>query len=126
MAFTAALGLVSISQGIVVLLLALIVFYPAGGAFVSLSQVSLMDTDPSRREQNMVRWEFAGSVGNVVGPLALAAAIAPVFAWCGMFLSIAILTTPTLIAARRVPLEHADDGARKEGPSFVTGLLNAP
>ena len=76
MAFTAALGLVSISQGIVVLLLALIVFYPAGGAFVSLSQVSLMDTDPSRREQNMVRWEFAGSVGNVVGPLALVAAIA--------------------------------------------------
>lgn len=54
-AFAAALGLVSVSQGFAVLLLAWMVFYPASGAFVSLSQASLMDSNPTRREQNMVR-----------------------------------------------------------------------
>ena len=39
-AFAAAVGLVSVSQGFVVLLIAWIVFFPASGAFVSLSQAS--------------------------------------------------------------------------------------
>jgi FSR family fosmidomycin resistance protein-like MFS transporter len=35
-----------------------------------------MDSDPSRREQNMARWTFAGSLGVVVGPVALSGAAA--------------------------------------------------
>ena len=49
-AFAAALGLVSVSQGFIVLLIGWMVYYPASGAFVSLSQASLMDSAPSRRE----------------------------------------------------------------------------
>ena len=71
LAFAASLVLVSASQGFVVLLIAWVVFFPASGAFVSLSQASLMDAYPTRREQNMARWTFTGSVGNVLGPLGI-------------------------------------------------------
>ena len=43
------------------LLAAFVVFFPASGAFVSLTQSGLMDADPGRREQHMARWELAGS-----------------------------------------------------------------
>lgn len=54
-----------------VLLGAFIVLYPASGAFVSLSQATLMDLDGERREINMARWTLAGSIGVVAGPLML-------------------------------------------------------
>ena len=82
-AFAAAVGLVSVSQGFVVLLIAWMVFYPSSGAFVSLSQASLMNNDPTRREQNMARWTFTGGVAYVLGPLALTAAIAIGVGWRG-------------------------------------------
>ena len=41
------------------LLVAFVVFFPASGAFVSLTQSGLMDADPARREQHMARWERA-------------------------------------------------------------------
>ena len=42
------------------LLVAFALLYPASGAFVSLSQASLMDLEPERREHNMARWTVAG------------------------------------------------------------------
>src|SRR2546423_1202617 len=39
-----------------VLLVAFCGFYPASGAFVSLSQATLMDLDTTRHEHNMARW----------------------------------------------------------------------
>jgi len=64
--FSLALLLTGLSQGFPLLLLSFILFYPASGAFVSLSQATLVDIDPVRHEHNMARWTFAGSVG-VVG-----------------------------------------------------------
>ncbi len=70
--FAIALLLISLSHDFGSLLAALVLFYPASGAFVSLSQATLMDIEPTRHEQNMARWALAGSLGNVIGPLALA------------------------------------------------------
>ena len=42
------------------LLAAFVIFFPASGAFVSLTQSGLMDADPERREQHMARWNLAG------------------------------------------------------------------
>ncbi len=39
--------------------LAAVLFYPASGAFVSLSQATLMDVEPERREHNMACWALA-------------------------------------------------------------------
>ena len=40
------------------LLVAFILFYPASGAFVNLSQATLMDSETDRHEQNMARRGF--------------------------------------------------------------------
>jgi len=59
--FTISLALTALSHSFWPLLISFILFYPSSGAFVSLSQASLMDSAPDRHEQNMARWTFAGS-----------------------------------------------------------------
>jgi len=69
--FTVSLAITSISTTFYILLFSFILFFPSSGAFVSLSQASLMDSEPTRHEQNMARWTFAGSLGVLSGPLLL-------------------------------------------------------
>lgn len=90
--FAIALLLISLSHHFWSLLAALVLFYPASGAFVSLSQATLMDLEPTRHEPNMARWALAGSLGNVIGPLALAGAIALQQSWRNVFFTLAALT----------------------------------
>ncbi len=123
--FGASVGLMSLSQSFAVLLVAWVLFFPASGAFVSLSQASLMDIYPARHEQNMVRWEFAGWVGLAVGPLALTAAIAMGVGWRMAFLSLAVLTIPALIAVYQMPLGPARRAFGPSLPSFSEGIRTA-
>ena len=107
--FALACFLTAVSHNFLFLLLSFIVFNPSSGAFVSLSQASLMDGDPSRHEQNMARWTFAGSVGVVLGPLTLGAAAFLGFGWRGMFFVLAGLTVLILAAAwRLIPAASSD------------------
>jgi|HubBroStandDraft_5_1064220.scaffolds.fasta_scaffold08343_3 FSR family fosmidomycin resistance protein-like MFS transporter len=73
-----------------VLLAALVVFFPASGAFVSLTQSALMDADPARRGPLMARWTLAGSAGSVAGPLLVAAVLAAGGSWRLAFVLVAI------------------------------------
>lgn len=73
-AYAAALVIAAGATGFAVLLVAFLVLYPASGAFVALSQATLVDTDPGREEQLMARWTLAGSVGVVAGPIVLGGA----------------------------------------------------
>lgn len=95
--FVLALVMTSLSFSFILLLISFSLFYPASGAFVSLSQASLMDTDPSRHEHNMARWTFAGSLGVVIGPLLLVGMSAIGFGWRGVFLTLAFLAVILLI-----------------------------
>jgi len=99
--FVLALVMTSLSFSFILLLISFSLFYPASGAFVSLSQASLMDTDPSRHEHNMARWTFAGSLGVVIGPLLLVGMSAIGFGWRGVFLTLAFLAVILLIFAWR-------------------------
>jgi MFS transporter, FSR family, fosmidomycin resistance protein len=102
--FALAVLWVGLSQNYVVLLLAMCVLSPASGAFVSLSQASLMDSEPQRHEQNMARWTFAGSVGVVAGPLFLAAFITLRLGWRGLFIGLAIFSAVLVaLAWSRIP-----------------------
>jgi FSR family fosmidomycin resistance protein-like MFS transporter len=105
--FAAALALSAVAPGFGWLLLAFTVLYPASGAFVSLSQASLMDLDPRRHELNMARWTLAGSVGAVAGPLALIAAVALGAGWRGVLLAGAAATLPLVLLARGIPFPPA-------------------
>ena len=71
----------ALAHSFVVLLGALIAFYPASGAFVSLTQAEIMDAWPDRQAQVMVRWDLAGSAGAVAGPLLLGAVLASGGGW---------------------------------------------
>ncbi|MBN1937455.1 MAG: MFS transporter [Anaerolineae bacterium] len=99
--FCLSLLLTSVSDSFALLLLSFILFYPASGAFVSLSQATLMDVDPGRHEQNMARWTLAGSVGVVAGPLALGAAVALGMGWRVLFAGFATLALLLLLLASR-------------------------
>jgi FSR family fosmidomycin resistance protein-like MFS transporter len=103
--FAGGLLLTALSRDAGLLMVSFVALYPASGAFVSLSQATLMDLAPARREQNMARWTFAGSVGVVGGPLVLAAAISLNLDWRGLFVALAVLALAVLAAAWRVPYD---------------------
>ncbi len=85
------------------LLLAFALLYPASGAFVSLSQATLMDLEPERREHNMARWMVAGGVGAVAGPLVLAAASWSGLGWRGLLAGLAFVAVALVLVLRRSP-----------------------
>ena len=94
-AFAAGLGLIALGDGFALLLAALALLSPAAGAFVGLSQASLMDLDPGRRERRMAQWALAGSLGSVAGPLVVASTSALGLGWRAAFAS---LTVPAVLA----------------------------
>ena len=102
--FALACLLTGLSTGFVILLFALCIFYPASGAFVSLSQAAMMDSDPARHEQSMARWTFSGSLGVVLGPLLLSGMAFIGFGWRGVFIALAGLSVLALFFVwRRLP-----------------------
>ena len=104
--FVGALCLTGISHSFIPFLLSFILFYPASGAFVGLSQASLMDLAPDRQEQNMARWTFSGSLGIVVGPLLLSGMLVFGFGWRPAFLLLGALSGLILLAAWRFVPQH--------------------
>lgn len=70
---------------------ALLLFGPLSGCGVSLSQATLVDSDPDRAERWLTRWTLAGALGDLATPglLALTAALGVgwrgAFAVCGVY-----------------------------------------
>lgn len=114
--FIISLALTGISTSFLFLLSSYILFNPSSGALVGLSQASLMDLQPERREQNMARWTFAGSLGVVIGPILLSGAAYIGFGWRGMFLGLACIAILILLFVwKRIP---TDQTATEEIPGF--------
>jgi MFS transporter, FSR family, fosmidomycin resistance protein len=113
--FTVSLFMTSASQSFFLLLASFILFFPSSGAFVSLSQASLMDAEPARHEQNMARWTFAGSLGVLSGPLLLGLFLYFGLGWRGTYAALASFSVLSLLAALRyLPPDKASV------PSFPT------
>ena len=74
------LGVAS-ARSFAVLMCAFVAFYPASGAFVTLTQAEIMDTWPDRQAKAMARWNLAGSTGAVAGPLLLTLVLASGGGW---------------------------------------------
>jgi FSR family fosmidomycin resistance protein-like MFS transporter len=102
-AFVLSLLLFAAAPDLTILLAASCILYPASGAFVSLAQATWMDLEPAATERNMARWVVAGSVGGVVGPLLLGAAVAAGSGWRLATVAAAALVIPVLIASIRLP-----------------------
>jgi MFS transporter, FSR family, fosmidomycin resistance protein len=102
--FTAALAMMAGAQTYVVLLGAFVVYYPASGAFVSISQAILVDSDPGRGEALMARWTLAGSIGVVVGPVLYAAVLAVGGTWRLALFIVVLCFVAGVLAAARAPI----------------------
>jgi MFS transporter, FSR family, fosmidomycin resistance protein len=110
------------------LLAAFVIFFPASGAFVSLTQSGLMDADPGRREQHMARWELAGSAGSVTGPFVLIAVLAAGGGWRSAFGVLAVAAAAAWLGVARHPPRPApgdEDPARPGAAAAVRQVLAA-
>ncbi len=95
------LALFGLAPSLIVLIIVTSINYPASGAFVSLAQASLMDSDPKRHEQNMARWGFAGSLGVIGGSTLVFAITSLDISWRVMMLGLACITGIVVVIAWR-------------------------
>ena len=128
--FVASLFIISGSVSFAMLMVGLLIFNPASGAFVGLSQATLMDHDTSRYEQNMARWTFAGAAGVALGALALGGALEFGMGWRELVAATAVVAALTLLAALKLPLGGASSGGGSyptpsELRSGILGVLSA-
>ncbi len=124
--FVVSVALVAASPGFLPLLAAFCIGYPASGAFVGLSQATLMDSAPPRREQNMARWNFAGYVGAVAGTLAVVGAARAGMGWRALFAALAGVSLLALAAAWR-PIGRSARKASSplRGAEIMRGIAEA-
>ena len=118
--------LTGVSGGFFALLIAQIVFSPSSGAFVALSQATLMDTDPTRHEQNMARWTFAGSAGALVGSLLISVFLNTSGTWRWAYIGWAVVAAVVVLLLWRTPFPAAQaDDAEDTPATFKQGLISA-
>ena len=117
-AIALSLVLVSAAREFFVFLAALVLFYPASGAFVTLSQATLMDNDPARRGQNMARWTVVGSIGVIAGSLVLGLALLTGAGWRALFGAMAVVTLLLVLMVR-----HTRVGAHEPGAGESMGIV---
>ena len=125
--FILSLLAVAGARSFLVLLAAFTVFFPASGAFVSLTQAELMDAWPDRQARIMARWDLAGSTGAVAGPLLLTTVLAAGGGWRTAYLALAAAAgvawlgtclrdpVPVAAAADASPAADAPDGLADGG-----------
>lgn len=118
------------SRSFLPLLFSFILFNPSSGAFVSLSQATLMDSDTKRHEHNMARWTLAGSLGMVAGTLLLSVLLSLGLDWRSPFVFALILTIFCVTWLSRITMPRAtpdsdDDSDSDEAPSVIGGLRAA-
>jgi FSR family fosmidomycin resistance protein-like MFS transporter len=105
-AIAVSLLTIAASNSFTLALVGFVIVYPASGAFVSLSQATLMDLNPGREPQMMARWTLSGSVANLVGPVVLAAGFALGLGWRWAYISLAVmfLVLVVITMLRHIPL----------------------
>lgn len=123
--FALALAAMAGAQTYAMLLVAFVAYYPASGAFVTISQAILVDTDPDRSEALMARWTLAGSVGVVAGPILFAGVVAFGGSWRVVLAAVAALFVVGVIAATRVNIRETvtDDSTERPGWRDVAAAL---
>jgi FSR family fosmidomycin resistance protein-like MFS transporter len=109
-----SLILISSASSFEVILVAFIAIYPASGAFVTLSQATLMDLNPGREPHMMARWTVAGSGGNLIGPLLASAAFALGLGWRWLYLGLACFAAGLVLGVlpRKFP-DHPRPGSHR-------------
>lgn len=85
------LTLIAGAQQFLPLLLVQCLMYVASGAYVNLSQASLIDRNPRRAENTMARWVLMGAIGVTIAPLLVTVVLAVEGSWRAVFLGAALV-----------------------------------
>ncbi len=124
--FTAMIIAIVASQSFIALLIVFVLIYLASGAFVGFAQAQLMDSDPSRHDQNMARWTFAGSLGVVGGPLLLSLVLNLDGAWQTVYIILAIASLITVwLSWRYLPTSTPDSDSDEDPIQYLQSLKSA-
>jgi MFS transporter, FSR family, fosmidomycin resistance protein len=105
--------------------IAFALFGPCSGLACGLAQAALMDSDPDQRERRMAGWAFAGMLGDLAAPLAMAGVAAASFSFRTAWLGVGASLLLAALAARRLRLQNLAAAAPgDDAPSFWVGLQN--
>lgn len=118
------LVLVAVGQVYLVILAAFVVMASASGAYVNLSQATLVDRDAGRAEHTLARWVLVGAVAVTVSPIIVTAALYAGFGWRGLYWGAAGLAG--CFIARLWPLRfdaHAGAEAESVGPRRLASMF---
>lgn len=124
LAISLSLLLIATSQSFPALLAAVVLSFPASGAFVTLSQATLIDLNPGREPHLMARWTLFGSLGNLIGPLILAAGFSLVWGWRWAFFALAGFALLLTMRVWLRPFPRRNTGSETQIKDFESGLLN--
>jgi FSR family fosmidomycin resistance protein-like MFS transporter len=125
--FAASLAAVAWAGSFGWLLAAFVVFFPASGAFVGLTQAELMDAAPARRAQHLARWTLAGSLGAVAGPLLLGLVLAAAGGnWRTAYLVLAAAAALAWLAMARAARRTPARTGRPEPPASSPEAAGSP
>lgn len=130
LAIALSLAAIASTRSFPLMLAAMVIGFPASGAFVTLSQATLMDLNPGREPQMMARWTVAGSLANLIGPLILAGGFAIGFGWRWAYFGMAIicLMLVGMTWLRQIP-SHQQTGitppSKPAGTNLLYGLWDA-
>jgi fucose permease len=101
----------------------------AGAAGIALSQATLVDAHPGERERIMTRWTFVGELGDLAGPLLIAALASVAIGWRGAYVTVGAVVGvwAILLAWRRFDaVVPPRDASVEEGESpGVWGALSS-
>ena len=86
-----AFALAGAADSFTPLVAAMVLAATSSGAFVSVSQAVLIGRHPARETEMMARWTAAGTLGDLLGPAALAAAVALGGSWNEVFIVLAVV-----------------------------------
>jgi FSR family fosmidomycin resistance protein-like MFS transporter len=123
--FACSAAATALVDGWIPLLIAFAAFNPASGAFVGLSQATLMDLEPERREQNMARWVVAGSLGIAAGTSLVTVLARVNGTWRHAFLVLGVISAAILLAVIRVKAAERQRDTSELAPDLRAGAREA-
>lgn len=127
MLMSLAIAMIASTAGFSMLLLAMILAYSSSGAFVTLSQATLMDINPGRETKMMARWTLSGSLANTLGPLLAGAGFALALGWRWNFAALALfgVALSASMLLRPFPKRNDQLTAGSGFPELLRNLLRA-
>jgi len=85
------LALIAVAHQYLLLLVATGIMYVASGAYVNLSQATLIDRNPRRAQHTMARWVLMGATGVTISPLLITLVLSVGGSWRSVYFGTAII-----------------------------------